>query len=69
MLYTYEIAYLNDVHEFTEEKGIVCALEYSDAVKRIVEYYGEDNIVCFNELCAQEALLTIDDLRENWKGI
>lgn len=69
MLYTYEIAYLNDEREFTRDQGVVCATSYSNAVEKIVEYYGEDNIVCFDGLCEQVDLLTIDDLRENWKGI
>lgn len=69
MLYTYEIAYLNDEREFTRDQGIVCATSYPNAVKKIVEYYGEDNIVCFDGLCEQVDLLTIDDLRENWKGV
>lgn len=69
MLYTYEITYLNDKREFTKDQGIVCATGYSNAVEKIVEYYGEDNIVCFDGLCAQEDLLTIDDLRETWKGV
>lgn len=69
MLYTYEVAYLNNEHEFTKDKGIVCANDYSDAVKKIVEYYGEDNIVCFDGLCAQEDVLTIEDLTVTWKEI
>lgn len=69
MLYTYEVAYLNSEHEFTKDKGIVRATNYSDAVKKIVEYYGEDNIVYFDGLCAQEDLLTINDLKETWKGV
>lgn len=69
MLYTYEVAYLNDEREFTNDKGIVCATSYPNAVEKIVEYYGEDNIVCFDELCEQENLLTVDDLREIWKGV
>ena len=69
MLYTYEIAYLNDEREFTKDQGIVCATNYSDAVEKIVEYYGEDSIICFEGLCAQVDLLTIEDLKETWKGI
>ena len=69
MLYTYEVAYFNYDHEFTKDKGIVRANDYSDAVKKIVEYYGEDNVICFDGLCAQVDLLTIDDLKETWKGI
>lgn len=71
MLYTYEVEYLNEFEDGTPEKdkGVVCALDYSDAVKKIVEYYGEDNIICFDGLCAQEGLLTIDDLKETWRGV
>ena len=69
MLYTYKVAYLNDERDFTNDKGIVYATSYSDAVEKIVGYYGEDDVICFDELCAQEDLLTIEDLKETWKEI
>lgn len=69
MLYTYEVAYLNNEREFTKDRGIVCATSYSNAAEKIVEYYGEDNIVCFDGLCAQEDLLTTEDLKVTWKGM
>lgn len=68
MLYTYGVAYLNDEREFTRDMGIVCATSYSDAVKKIVDYYGEDNIVCFDGLCEQIDVLTVGDLDEVWRG-
>lgn len=68
MLYTYEVAYLNDEREFTKDKGVVCATSYPDAVKKVVDYYGDENIICFDGLCEQIDVLTVDDLSEVWRG-
>ena len=61
MLIRYEIEYWNEIdEEDSTEKGLTSGNDFGEAVNRIVEYYGEDNVYslkvyeCEEVLCDEE---------------
>jgi len=54
--YFYEVEYWDDVYEKNKRDiGIVAAASYGHAANTIEEYYGECNLIKFNELFATDA--------------
>ena len=45
------------------EKGFVAGENYGEAANRLVEYYGEENIVDIN-LCALDNILTDEEVAD-----
>ena len=67
-MFRYEINYWDEYDNKQEfEKGIISAENYGIAANKIVDYYGEENIIDI-KLCPLEEILTDDDLKDIYKG-
>lgn len=67
-MFRYEINYWDEYDNRQEsDKGIISAENYGIAANKIVNYYGEENIIDI-KLCPLEEILTDDDLKDIYKG-
>ena len=60
-LFQFYIVSYDDDKEYKED-GIVAAAGYADAMKKVVDWYGE-NCICTVEFCELEELTLLNDLR------
>ena len=68
MMFRYEINYWDEYDNKQESnKGIISAENYGIAANKIVDYYGEENIIDI-KLYPLEEILTDDDLKDMYKG-
>ena len=65
MFYKYKITYFNSSEECIEE-GIVSAINYFEATRRVVEDYGEENIsnIYLQDLCIEGKCINKDEIDE-----
>ena len=62
-MYRYEVTYWNsEISDPEFEKGIVAATDYGDAANKVVDYYGQENIIDI-KLYILEYLLTDEDIK------
>lgn len=64
-MYTYKIRFYDeDKREVVPGTGIVAANSYGQAADKVVDYYGKNDFICFDDLSDQGDLLTIEDINE-----
>ena len=67
-MFRYEINYWDEYDNRQEsDKGIISAENYGIAANKIVNFYGEENIIDI-KLYPLEEILTDDDLKDIYKG-
>lgn len=65
MLISFEIEFFDEIDQMVmTNKGITYGESLSDAVEKICDYYGADN-VSFIKVEGLDEIITIDELKEN----
>lgn len=57
--YTFQIEFVNpsetDAYRATKQSGIVFGETYTDAVKNLMDYFGDDETICIHDVTELEA--------------
>lgn len=57
--YTFQIEFINpsdaNAYRVTKQSGIIFGETYTDAVHKLMEYYGDDETVCIHDVTELEA--------------
>lgn len=67
--YQYAVEYYNDATGMCFSNGIVAGTNYEDALRRLKEFYGEDEIESlYMEALAAEGALVFEDINKKDKS-